>query len=68
MARDINKRLNQLRTRRSGVDRLGMVTQDAAADVLRKSYLEEGWQKRAKEQPYTRYCLGAMQEVDQDYT
>ncbi len=68
MARDINKRLNQLRTRRSGVDRLGMVTQDAAADVLRKSYLEEGWQQRAKEQPYTRYCLGAMQEVDQDYT
>lgn len=68
MARDIDKRLNQLRTRRSGVDRLGMVTQDAAADVLRKSYLEEGWQQRAKEQPYTRYCLGAMQEVDQDYT
>lgn len=68
MARDIDKRLNQLRTRRSGVDRLGMVAQDDAADVLRKSYDEEGWQKRATDQPYTRYCLGAMQEVDQDYT
>ncbi len=68
MARDIDKRLKQLRTRRSGIDRLGMVAQDDAAEVLRKSYLEEGWQKRATDQPYTRYCLGAMQEVDQDYT
>ncbi|MGO7788388.1 hypothetical protein ACC703_13015 [Rhizobium ruizarguesonis] len=68
MARDIGKRLNQLHTRRSGVDRLGRVAQDTAADVLKKSYLEESWQKRAKDQPYTRYCLGAMQEVDQDYT
>jgi hypothetical protein len=68
MARDIGKRLNQLHTRRSGVDRLGRIAQDTAADVLKKSYLEESWQKRAKDQPYTRYCLGAMQEVDQDYT
>ncbi|WP_260683583.1 hypothetical protein [Rhizobium laguerreae] len=68
MARDIGKRLNQLHTRRTGVDRLGRVAQDTAADVLKKSYLEESWQKRAKDQPYTRYCLGAMQEVDQDYT
>ncbi|MGR9148192.1 hypothetical protein ACU8MT_01855 [Rhizobium leguminosarum] len=68
MARDIGKHLNQLHTRRSGVDRLGRIAGDAAADVLKKSYLEEGWQKRAKDQPYTRYCLGAMQEVDHDYT
>lgn len=68
MARDIDKRLEQLRTRRSGIDRLGMVAQDDAVEVMRKSYLEEMWQKRATDQPYTRYCLGAMQEVDQDYT
>ncbi|MBB3398824.1 hypothetical protein [Rhizobium sp. BK060] len=68
MPRDISKRLTQLHTRRSGIDRLGRVAQDAAAEVLKKSYLEEGWQKRAKDQPYTRYCLGAMQEVDKDYT
>ncbi|MCH4549281.1 hypothetical protein MK632_26550 [Rhizobium changzhiense] len=68
MARDIGKRLNQLHTRRSGVDRLGRLAQDAATEVLQKSSREESWQKRARDKPYTRYCLGAMQEVDQDYT
>lgn len=37
MARDIDKRLEQLRTRRSGIDRLGMVAQDDAVEVMRKS-------------------------------
>lgn len=68
MARDIDRRLRQLRTRRGGTDSLGRLSTDAATEVLRKSAIEEGWQKRATSQPYTRYALGAMQEVDADYT
>jgi len=65
---NINKRLDQLRTRRTGLDRAHRVAQDAAAEVLSKSRIDEAWQKRAKDQPYTRYCLGAMQAVEPDYT
>lgn len=68
MARDIDKRLKQLRTRRGGTDRLGRLSTDAITEVLRKSTIEESWQKRASAQPYTRYALGAMQEVDAEYT
>jgi len=65
---NINNRLNQLRTRRSGVDRADRLAMDAAAEVLAKSRIDEAWQKRAKDQPHTRYCLGAMQAVDADHT
>ena len=68
MAMNINKRLDQLHTRRSGIDRAHRLAMDAAAEVLAKSRVDEAWQKRAKDQPYTRYCLGAMQAVDPDYT
>lgn len=68
MARDISKRLKQLRTRRGGTDRLIQLNETASAEVLRRSNLEEAWQKRARNQPYTQYSLGAMQEVDPDYT
>ncbi len=68
MARDINKRLDQLRNRRRGLDRLGRLNEAARTEAIAKSYLEEEWQKRAKSQPYTRYALGAMQEVGKDYT
>lgn len=68
MARDINKRLEQLRVRRRGTDRLESLNEIARDELISKSYLEEGWQKRAKSQPYTRYTLGAMAEVDADYT
>jgi hypothetical protein len=68
MARNINERLDQLRTRRRGTDRLERLAEDAQIQVLAKSFVEEGWEKRAKAQPYTRYALGAMQEVDPDYT
>ncbi|TBF35275.1 hypothetical protein ELG88_08625 [Rhizobium leguminosarum] len=68
MATDINERLTRLRTRRSGFDRADRVSKDAATSVYAKHLLGEGWEKRAKDQPYTRYCLGAMQEVDQEYT
>jgi len=68
MAMNINNRLNQLRTRRSGIDRADRLAMEAAAEVLAKSRIDEAWQKRAKDQPHTRYCLGAMQAVDADYT
>lgn len=68
MARDINKRLGQLRTRRRGTDRLGRLNETARDEVIAKSDFEEEYQKRARDRPYTRYALGAMQEVDKDYT
>ena len=70
MPRDINTRLENLRIRRKGVDaaRSGRVTASVADEVLRKSVIQESWQRRATEQPYTRYALGAMQAVDPAYT
>ena len=68
MAKNIDARLSQLQSRRSGTDRLGRLALDAQSEVLAKSFLEEDWQKRARTQPYTRYALGAMQEVGPDYT
>jgi hypothetical protein len=68
MARDINTRLSQLQNRRRGTDRLGRLALDAQIEVLAKSYIEEDWQKRARVQPFTRYALGAMQEVGPEYT
>lgn len=68
MARNIDKYLEQLRVRRRGVDRLDRLTSDEQIELMSKSTLYEGWQKRAQAQPYTRYALGAMQEVDGDYT
>ena len=58
MARDIDKRLRQLNTRRRGTDRLSALTRDARTEVLSKSLTAEAWQKRAPTQPYTRYALG----------
>lgn len=68
MARNINERLNNLNTRRKGTDRLGRLAADAATDVIANSYLEEAWQKRAPNQPNTRYALGSMQAVSAEYT
>ncbi|ESY79267.1 hypothetical protein X740_15765 [Mesorhizobium sp. LNHC221B00] len=68
MARDIEKRLRQLNTRRRGTDRLGRLSEAAKLDVLTKSFTDEAWQKRALSQPYTRYALGGMAEVGPEYT
>ena len=68
MARDVAGRLQRLRTRRSGLDRLTRIAAADSAEMLRKSYVQEGYQRRAANQPNTRYALGAMQEVDGDYT
>lgn len=68
MVRDINSRLDRLRTRRKGIDRLDRLNEMAQDEILRKSADEEAYQTRAKTKPYTRYALGAMQEVGLDYT
>ncbi|UEM21283.1 hypothetical protein JL100_000360 [Skermanella mucosa] len=67
MPRDINNRIEQLRTRRAGMDRLERLNEQARYDVLAKSLVPEPWQKRVGK-PHTKYALGAMQEVDADYT
>jgi len=70
MARNIEERLSSLRTRRKGADRLAVLTADSMAleSYQRKMYLQEAWEQRARGEPYTKYALGAMQEVDPDYT
>jgi hypothetical protein len=68
MARNINTRLDHLKTRRQGLDRLNRLATDARNEVLAKSLQAEAWQGRALPQPYTRYALGAMQEVGPAYT
>jgi hypothetical protein len=68
MARDITGRLDRLRTRRKGIDRLGRLNETAQDEILKKSAGEEAYQTRARNKPYTRYALGAMQEVGPEYT
>jgi hypothetical protein len=68
MARNINDRLANLNSRRKGTDRLDRVATDSYPEVIAKSLVTEAWEKRATTQPYTRYALGAMQEVGDRYT
>lgn len=68
MARDINNRLTQLRQRRQGLDRLAKLDAQERAEVLAKSLVTEAYQRRAANQPYTRYALGAMEEVGPEFT
>jgi hypothetical protein len=68
MARDINRRIQQLRTRRGGLDRINKISMDAQIRARADSITEEAWQKRASNKPNTRYALGAMQEVSTEYT
>lgn len=68
MAQDINTRLASLRKRRAGTDRVQKISESERTAVLAKSFAEEPWQKRAANKPHTRYALGAMAEVDTDYT
>ncbi|KQP77436.1 hypothetical protein ASF60_22880 [Methylobacterium sp. Leaf113] len=68
MAQDINARLNRLKIRRRGMDRLGRLNETARAEILNDSVTDERWQKRANNQPNTRYVLGSMQEVGTEYT
>lgn len=69
MAKDIDRRLQSLKSRRKGTDRLNRLTRDAAAEVIGKSIFEDSYARRAAPtQKYTKYALGAMQAVDADYT
>lgn len=68
MTQDINQRLQKLRARRSGADRSTRVALDQQIEILRKQALGEAYERRATGKPFTRYALGAMQEVDPDYT
>lgn len=63
MPRNIEDRLARLRTRRSGTDRLDRVAFAARDEVLAKSLVAEGWERRSAK-PHTRYALGAMEAVD----
>lgn len=69
MASDINKRINQLRARRIGADRLTLLDESARREIMAKSlYGAESWEKQAANRPNTRYIAGAMAEVDAQYT
>jgi hypothetical protein len=71
MARTIDQRLGALKARRTGSDGTeGMAIADSAGQsaLLARSLLGENYQKRAANEPNTRYALGAMQEVGDDYT
>lgn len=68
MARDIERRLKSLDSRRRGTDRLGQLSLDSAQQILAKSFVSESYAKRAPALKNTRYALGAMQAVDSDYT
>lgn len=68
MPRDISRRLNSLKARRTGTDRMNRIATADHASVLLKSLLEESYQTRSPNRPYTRYALGAMQEVGPEYT
>jgi hypothetical protein len=68
MSQNIDQRLQRLRARRYGSDRSERVTFDQQLQILRKQLAGEAYEKRAGAKPYTRYALGAMQEVDPDYT
>lgn len=68
MATDIEKRLRQMHIRRRGADRLSKLDHTGKEYVARQMQIDEGWQKRAPNQPFTRYALGAMAEVEPEYT
>ena len=68
MTRDIGKRLQQLKARRSGADRIAVLNSTDGLDVLAKSIYGESYTRRATGQKHTQYALGAMQPVDADYT
>lgn len=68
MSRNITRRLESLKARRTGMDRLNRIAAADQATIILRSLLEESYQKRATNKPYTRYALGAMQEVGPEYT
>jgi hypothetical protein len=68
MTRDIAKRLQQLKNRRSGTDRLARLDASERLRVVAKSLTEESYVRRVPSQKHTQYAIGAMQPVDEEYT
>jgi len=70
MARDINEKLENLQRRRQGTDSVTAARLNDAVrlELMAKSLIAESWQRRAAAKPYTRYALGAMQAVSEQYT
>ncbi|WP_310542514.1 hypothetical protein [Phenylobacterium sp.] len=69
MPRNIRGRLDRLKQRRSGTDRLDWLIESERADILLKSILDEPWQKRVSvNTPNTRYAIGSMAQVEPEYT
>lgn len=69
MMRDIDKQLQALHARRTGLDRMSDMATESAAVAIAKSMKSEAYINRAPiNNKYTQYALGAMQAVDPDYT
>lgn len=68
MKRDIESKLKSLNSRRNGTDRIGEISLESINEVFAKSLESESYVKRSPGQKNTQYVLGAMQEVDPDYT
>ncbi|WP_455922677.1 hypothetical protein [Pseudomonas putida] len=68
MSNGVNVRISRLRSRRAGLDRASVVTQDAWELIQNRSRQREAWESKAVDKPFTTYALGAMQEVDPTYT
>lgn len=65
---NIDARLSRLSNRRRGFDRLDALSEAAQYQVIAKAITDEAYQQRAAGKPNTKYALGAMQEVDAEYT
>lgn len=68
MTSDITQQLERLRSRRLGTDRIDQIALDAQVLIGNKRLTRESWESKATGKPFTSYALGAMQEVDPEYT
>ncbi|WP_414162073.1 hypothetical protein ACMGG9_08495 [Serratia sp. BNK-10] len=70
MPSDYNRKIERLKSRRKGSSSIS--TMDSTLEINQRLYLKsfqtEAWESRASNKSATRYSIGAMQEVDQDYT
>lgn len=67
MNRNGDQLLKSLKRRRSGADRMEYLDSAARTTVLAKQLLKESYETKATGE-HTQYALGAMAEVDRDYT
>lgn len=55
-------------SQRSGLEYFSNISPEELDLLQRKSYISEGWESRAKDNSATRYAIGSMQSVGDDYT